>query len=91
MKLEFISRLVALVQSGALTEGSGDEQLIAVFHGMCYVSVISCCQFDSEKIVSGSADKDLRIWSMSSGKCTHILSGHDGEVVSNADVSQASQ
>ena len=49
--------------------------------------VVTCCQFDSKRIVSGSADGDARIWSCLTGLCLHVLSGHEGEVVSYQFVS----
>ena len=45
-------------------------------------TVVTCCYFDGEKIVSGSGDNDLRIWQVSPPGCSHILEGHEGEVVS---------
>jgi WD40 repeat protein len=33
---------------------------------------------DSQRIVSGSADRTLRIWSVATGQCLQVLTGHQG-------------
>ena len=47
-----------------------------------YLTVVSCCQFDLCRIVSGSADNTVRIWYTGTGECAHVLEGHEEEVVS---------
>ncbi|CAF3339585.1 unnamed protein product [Rotaria socialis] len=42
--------------------------------------VITCLQFDGKRIVSGSDDNTLKIWSIASGKCEQTLIGHNGGV-----------
>ena len=37
---------------------------------------------DNLQLVSGSADKSIRIWDIESGTCTHILKGHEDVVTS---------
>lgn len=44
-------------------------------------SVVTCVYFDGDKIISGSADSNLRIWLTKSARCQHVLKGHEGEVV----------
>ena len=39
---------------------------------------------ENQNIVSGSADKTIKIWSQSTGECLHTLSGHTGDVNSVA-------
>ena len=50
---------------------------------MCY-SVVNCVQFDEDRIVSGSADGTLRIWSSLTGGLMYVMEGHKGEVVRGA-------
>ncbi|CAF1224861.1 unnamed protein product [Adineta steineri] len=42
--------------------------------------VITCLQFDGDRIVSGSDDNTLKIWSVATGKCEQTLVGHNGGV-----------
>lgn len=42
--------------------------------------VITCLQFGNNRIVSGSDDHTLRVWSAITGKCLRTLSGHTGGV-----------
>ncbi|GLV43809.1 archipelago [Carabus blaptoides fortunei] len=45
--------------------------------------VITCLQFSGNKIVSGSDDNTLKVWSASTGKCLRTLVGHTGGVWSS--------
>uniref|UniRef100_H2ZI74 F-box domain-containing protein n=1 Tax=Ciona savignyi TaxID=51511 RepID=H2ZI74_CIOSA len=42
--------------------------------------VITCLQFNGTRIVSGSDDNTLKVWSAVSGKCLRTLTGHTGGV-----------
>ncbi|XP_039265329.2 F-box/WD repeat-containing protein 7-like isoform X2 [Styela clava] len=42
--------------------------------------VITCLQFSGTRIVSGSDDNTLKVWSVVSGKCLRTLTGHTGGV-----------
>ncbi|XP_065175287.1 F-box/WD repeat-containing protein 7-like isoform X2 [Sycon ciliatum] len=42
--------------------------------------VITCLQFSGNRIVSGSDDNTLKVWSVASGKCLRTLHGHTGGV-----------
>lgn len=46
----------------------------------CFLAVY-CCQFDEERVVSGSADASIRIWDTASGEMKHTLTGHQAEIV----------
>ena len=46
-----------------------------------YIAV-TCCQFDDQLVVSGSADCTVRLWTPSTGTCAQTLTGHKEEVVS---------
>ena len=37
-------------------------------------------EISNEKIISGSADKTIKIWEIESGKCLNTLKGHNDEV-----------
>ena len=37
---------------------------------------VVCLKFDDNKIVSGSNDTTIRVWSRSTGECRHVLTGH---------------
>ncbi|XP_050298570.1 F-box/WD repeat-containing protein 7 [Anthonomus grandis grandis] len=45
--------------------------------------VITCLQFSDNKIVSGSDDNTLKVWSAVTGKCLRTLVGHTGGVWSS--------
>ncbi|XP_053666603.1 F-box/WD repeat-containing protein 7 [Anopheles marshallii] len=45
--------------------------------------VITCLQFCGNRIVSGSDDNTLKVWSAISGKCLRTLTGHTGGVWSS--------
>ncbi|XP_033117431.1 F-box/WD repeat-containing protein 7-like [Anneissia japonica] len=45
--------------------------------------VITCLQFNGQRIVSGSDDNTLKVWSASTGKCLRTLVGHTGGVWSS--------
>ncbi|KAJ1554882.1 SCF ubiquitin ligase complex subunit cdc4 [Nowakowskiella sp. JEL0078] len=42
--------------------------------------VVTCLQFDTKKIVSGSDDHSINIWDTKSGKLRRCLTGHEGGV-----------
>ncbi|CAB3376188.1 Hypothetical predicted protein [Cloeon dipterum] len=45
--------------------------------------VITCLQFSDSRILSGSDDNTLRVWSATTGKCLRVLVGHIGGVWSS--------
>ncbi|XP_064481932.1 F-box/WD repeat-containing protein 7-like isoform X2 [Ornithodoros turicata] len=45
--------------------------------------VITCLQFSGQRIVSGSDDNTLKVWSASTGRCLRTLVGHTGGVWSS--------
>lgn len=45
--------------------------------------VITCLQFSGSRVVSGSDDGTLKVWSATTGKCLRTLVGHTGGVWSS--------
>lgn len=41
---------------------------------------VLCLQFDNDKIVTGSADKTIKVWDRSSGFCMYTLKAHNDMV-----------
>ncbi len=42
---------------------------------------VYCLEFDSQKIITGSRDKTIKIWSLRTGKLQATLKGHMGSVL----------
>ncbi|CAK8697091.1 unnamed protein product [Clavelina lepadiformis] len=57
----------------------GNEKISKVLKGHDD-HVITCLQFNGSRIVSGSDDNTLKVWSAVSGKCLRTLTGHTGGV-----------
>jgi F-box and WD-40 domain protein 1/11 len=38
---------------------------------------VYCCQFDENKIITGSRDRTIRVWSMKTFKCLKVIGGPD--------------
>ncbi|CAJ0756829.1 17125_t:CDS:1, partial [Entrophospora sp. SA101] len=43
-------------------------------------NTVTCLQFNSQKIVSGSDDRCINVYNTASGKMIHKLEGHEGSV-----------
>eukprot|EP00696_Hemimastix_kukwesjijk_P017431 gnl/Hemi2/6110_TR2112_c0_g2_i1.p2 gnl/Hemi2/6110_TR2112_c0_g2~~gnl/Hemi2/6110_TR2112_c0_g2_i1.p2 ORF type:complete len:140 (+),score=39.36 gnl/Hemi2/6110_TR2112_c0_g2_i1:591-1010(+) len=41
-----------------------------------HTAKVNCLRFDGNMLLSGSADASLRIWDISTGACSRVLSGH---------------
>ena len=46
-----------------------------------FITAVTCCYYDGEKIVSGSGDNTLRIWTVHPPRCQCVMTGHTAEVV----------
>ena len=46
-----------------------------------HAAAVSCCQSDSIKLVSGSADHTIKIWEKETQICLYTLDMHAGLVV----------
>lgn len=44
------------------------------------MDAILCLQFDSRRLITGSADRTIRVWDVRSGRSVHKLKGHKGGV-----------
>jgi WD40 repeat protein/serine/threonine protein kinase len=52
------------------------NQLLRLFHGHAdWVSSV-CCSADGKHFLSGSADKTVKLWDLSTGECLQTLEGH---------------
>ena len=40
-----------------------------------------CFQVDDDKVISGSYDQTLKLWSMRTGRCRQTLVGHEAAVL----------
>jgi len=38
---------------------------------------IMCIQMDSQKVATGSYDRDIRLWDIHTGECTAVMKGHE--------------
>ncbi|CAL1709900.1 unnamed protein product [Somion occarium] len=42
---------------------------------------VYCLEFDSSKIITGSRDRTIKVWSLKTGKCLATFAGHNGSVL----------
>ncbi|KAI0827398.1 WD40 repeat-like protein [Trametes gibbosa] len=42
---------------------------------------VYCLEFDSSRIVTGSRDRSIKVWSLKTGKCLATFNGHRGSVL----------
>ncbi|KAI0795773.1 WD40-repeat-containing domain protein [Abortiporus biennis] len=42
---------------------------------------VYCLEFDSTRIITGSRDRTIKVWSIQSGRCLSTFTGHDGSVL----------
>ncbi|KAI0074605.1 WD40 repeat-like protein [Panus rudis PR-1116 ss-1] len=42
---------------------------------------VYCLEFDSSKIITGSRDRTVKVWSLKTGKCLATFAGHNGSVL----------
>ena len=40
-----------------------------------------CLEFDSSRIITGSRDRTIKVWSLKTGRCLAAFSGHRGSVL----------
>ncbi|KZO94713.1 WD40 repeat-like protein [Calocera viscosa TUFC12733] len=48
---------------------------------MGHQSLVYCVKFDRDRIVTGSRDKTIKVWSTQTGRLRSTLRGHDGSVL----------
>lgn len=46
-----------------------------------HTDAVYCLQFDAKKIISGSRDRSIKIWDLTSKECINTLIGHTGSVL----------
>ena len=69
---------------------AGDDKIIIVFDFPSWKEekyleghleeIIKIVKIDATKIISGSLDKTLKLWSIESGECLHTFEGHTGKI-----------
>lgn len=42
---------------------------------------VYCLEFDSQRIITGSRDRTIKVWSLKTGRCLATFSGHRGSVL----------
>ena len=42
---------------------------------------VYCLEFDSSKIITGSRDRTIKVWSLKTGQCLATFAGHNGSVL----------
>ena len=75
-------RVVIIMDHSDLTLSDFMENSIGLKRVQMFVSAVTCCHFDEDRIISGSFDSTVRIWKISPFKCQGVLTGHTAEVVS---------
>ena len=46
-----------------------------------HMDAVYCVEWDGTKIVTGSRDRTIKVWSVKTGKCLGTLHGHEGSVL----------
>ncbi|KAK7683848.1 hypothetical protein QCA50_013226 [Cerrena zonata] len=46
-----------------------------------HMDSVYCLEFDSSKIITGSRDRTIKVWSLKTGKCLATFVGHSGSVL----------
>ncbi|GJE93406.1 F-box/WD repeat-containing protein [Phanerochaete sordida] len=49
--------------------------------GMKHADSVYCLEFDSSRIITGSRDRTIKIWSVKTGRCLLTITGHQGSVL----------
>ncbi|GJJ14601.1 hypothetical protein Clacol_008867 [Clathrus columnatus] len=65
---------------GTLGDNVGDEPKMTVLTG--HSDSVYCLEFDYEKIITGSRDRSIKVWSLQTGQLKTTLRGHSGSVLS---------
>jgi F-box and WD-40 domain protein 1/11 len=58
-----------------------DQEPSSVHPNIFPVRSVYCLEFDQHKIVTGSRDRTIKVWSLLSGKLLSTLRGHEGSVL----------
>lgn len=46
-----------------------------------FIISVYCLEFDSSRIITGSRDRTIKVWSLKTGRCLATFSGHRGSVL----------
>ncbi|KAF8583454.1 WD40 repeat-like protein [Ramaria rubella] len=79
-----IERRVCGINPAATSSGDGEvsvgsEPRVMKLAG--HLDSVYCLEFDAYKIVTGSRDKTIKVWSLRTGKLKSTLRGHEGSVL----------
>jgi WD40 repeat protein len=53
----------------------------SAFYFCGHTDSVYCCQFDEEKIITGSRDRTIRVWDLNSFKCIKVIGGPNNKPV----------
>jgi WD40 repeat protein len=89
-KHHYVPRTTAYLYStlslSALASAANSERSDWTFHHEKtlhgHTGAVTCLRFDDFKLVSGSNDRTVKIWSMETGECQTTLSGHAAPLTS---------
>lgn len=42
---------------------------------------VYCAEFDSARVITGSRDRSIKVWSLKTGRCLATIKGHRGSVL----------
>ncbi|KAJ3483492.1 hypothetical protein NLI96_g6274 [Meripilus lineatus] len=65
--------------SGTSVEGGAFEPRVKWITG--HTDSVYCLEFDSTRIITGSRDRTIKVWSLKTGRCLATFKGHSGSVL----------
>ncbi|KAI8636712.1 WD40-repeat-containing domain protein [Parasitella parasitica] len=54
---------------------------VATHYLIGHIDSVYCLQFDKQKIITGSRDRTIKFWDLSTYQCMQTLTGHEGSVL----------
>lgn len=54
---------------------------VLLVYSRCSYHSVYCVEFDSSKIITGSRDRTIKVWSLKTGRCLATFPGHRGSVL----------
>ena len=56
-------------------------ELLHAWQFIAYGRSVYCAEFDSARIITGSRDRTIKVWSLKTGRCLATIKGHRGSVL----------